>query len=209
MRKKARYCSVVLMSALMCFILSTERMQGESSVLKKEDRGKEVVELQQTLINMGYLHSNATGYYGPLTTEAIKQFQRDFGLLIDGIAGTNTTQQLEDVRKIAKVVHGEARGESFNGQVAVAAVIKNRLQSPEFPGTVEGVIKEKNAFTAVADGQYHLEPNAEAYRAVKDAWQGTDPSQGAHYYYNPVLATSEWIFTRTTQKQIGNHVFAN
>ncbi|MFB4164474.1 cell wall hydrolase [Alteribacillus sp. JSM 102045] len=189
--------------------LTFEKAEAHQGILKKEDTGESVMELQEALIHMGYLHSDATGYYGPLTAEAVQQFQSDFGLGVDGISGANTLRKLEDVRKIAQAVHGEARGESFEGQVAVAAVIRNRLDSPDFPSTVQEVITERNAFTAVQDGQYYLEPNASAYQAVKEAWRGNDPSQGSHYYYNPVIATSDWIHTRTNKLQIGKHVFAD
>ncbi|MFZ4452433.1 cell wall hydrolase [Salibacterium aidingense] len=184
-------------------------VEAHEGTLQKEDKGASVKELQHSLINMGYLHTNATGYYGSLTYNAVQQFQSDFGLTVDGMTGINTQQKLNEVNKLARVVHGEARGETFEGQVAVAAVIQNRLQSPEFPETVEEVITEKNAFTAVQDGQYNLEPDPTAYRAVKEAWNGYDPSRGSHYYYNPVLATSEWIWTRTENLQIGKHVFAD
>ncbi|SFE80096.1 cell wall hydrolase [Alteribacillus iranensis] len=183
--------------------------EASGGMLKVEDRGPTVEELQHTLIQMGYLHTDATGYYGTATEEAVKQFQSDFGLEADGVSGPNTLHEMENVRKIAQAVHGEARGESFEGQVAVASVIRNRMLSPEFPASVDEVIKQKNAFTAVRDGQYYLEPNATSYKAVKEAWQGWDPSGGSHYYYNPEIATSEWIFTRTVNLEIGNHVFAN
>ncbi|SFL73788.1 cell wall hydrolase [Salibacterium qingdaonense] len=182
---------------------------AQEDLLQQEEEGPEVKELQQSLVHMGYLHTNPTSYYGPLTNNAVQEFQADFGLAVDGKAGENTLHKLKEVDKLARVVHGEARGETFEGQVAVAAVIHNRLQSSEFPGTVEEVIKEKNAFTAVQDGQYHLAPGQSAYRAVKKAWNGYDPSKGSHYYYNPVLATSDWIWTRSTNLQIGKHVFAD
>nr|WP_066158334.1 cell wall hydrolase [Halalkalibacter krulwichiae] len=181
-----------------------------ATVLQLEDEGSAVVELQQQLIALGYLPTSATGYYGDYTKEAVRQLQRDFNLFQDGVAGPQTWAKLRDIEKIAKIVHGEARGESYEGQVAVAAVVKNRLQSPHFPSTVEGVIYQRNAFTAVQDGQYDLTPTYISYRAVKDAWKGWDPSQGATYYYNPHIATSEWIFANTTPKfSIGKHLFAD
>ncbi|WP_026700813.1 cell wall hydrolase [Salibacterium aidingense] len=195
--------------ALLFFIVFIPQVEAHEGLLQKEDEGPAVTELQQSLINMGYLHTNATGYYGPLTYNAVQQFQSDFGLAVDGMTGENTRKKLTEVNKMARVVHGEARGEAFKGQVAVAAVIHNRLQSSEFPGTVNEVITQKNAFTAVQDGQYKLEPNQTAFRAVKEAWNGYDPSMGSHYYYNPVLATSDWIWSRTENLQIGKHVFAD
>ena len=114
----------------------------------------------------------------------------------------------EEIDLLARAVYSEARGEQFQGQVAVAAVIINRIEDPDFPDDVAGVIFEPYAFTAVSDGQFWLEPDENAYRAVEEALEGADPSQGALYYYNPVTATSYWIFTRQTIIQIGRHLFA-
>lgn len=120
--------------------------------------------------------------------------------------GGQTYSQAE-INWLARVVHGEARGESYTGQVAVAAVVLNRVDSRQFPNTVYGVIFQPGAFTAVADGQISLTPNTTAYRAVREALAGSDPSGGALYYWNPVKATSKWIWTRTIINRIGNHVF--
>lgn len=109
---------------------------------------------------------------------------------------------------MAQMVYGEARGESFEGQVAVAAVILNRLNHPEFPNTISGILFQPGAFTAVQDGQFYLEPDATAYRAVEEALAGRDPTGGALFYWNPAKATSRWIWTRPIIKRIGNHVFA-
>lgn len=177
-------------------------------LLQKEDEGNHVIELQEKLIGLEYLHTNATGYYGSLTEEAVRDLQQDFKLTTDGVAGPHTFYRLEEIEQMARIVHGEARGEPYEGQVAVAAVVKNRLHSSEFPSTIEGVIYQRNAFTAVQDGQYELTPTSISYKAVRDAWTGWDPSQGATYYYNPQIATSEWIFTRTPTFSIGRHLFA-
>ena len=115
------------------------------------------------------------------------------------------TQQEWDM--LAKVVYGEARGESYDGQVAVAAVVLNRLESDAFPNTMYGVVFQKNAFTCVNDGQYYLVPNRTAYQAALDAMHGSDPTGGCLYYWNPITATSSWIWTRTIETKIGNHVF--
>ncbi len=118
-------------------------------------------------------------------------------------------QPTNDEKKLlARAVYSEARGEQYQGQVAVAAVILNRIDDPDFPDDVAGVIFQPLAFTAVADGQFWLEPNEQSYRAVEEALQGSDPSTGAIYYYNPATATSWWIFTRQTITRIGRHVFA-
>lgn len=117
------------------------------------------------------------------------------------------TQQEWDM--LAQVVYGEARGESYKGQVAVAAVVLNRVEHDAFPNTMHGVIFQENAFTCVDDGQYYLSPNRTAYQAALDAMHGADPTDGCLYYWNPVTATSSWIWTRTIETKIGNHVFGN
>ncbi|NLC76852.1 MAG: LysM peptidoglycan-binding domain-containing protein [Clostridia bacterium] len=121
---------------------------------------------------------------------------------------TRYSVSAQDKRYLAQAVYGEARGDSFEGQVAVAAVILNRLKSPDFPNTIQGVIFQPLAFTAVQDGQFYLEPDATAWRAVEEALAGRDPSGGALYYWNPATATSSWIWSRPIIKRIGNHVFA-
>ena len=113
----------------------------------------------------------------------------------------------DDLYWLSKAVFGEARGESYTGQVAVAAVVINRLENPEFPKTIKDVIFEPKAFTAVADGQIYMDPNANAIKAAREAMAGTDPSGGALYYWNPQKATSKWIWTRSIIKRIGNHIF--
>lgn len=114
----------------------------------------------------------------------------------------------EDLNWLARAVYGEARGESYTGQVAVAAVILNRVRHKDFPDTIKGVIFQPLAFTCVADKQIYLEPNASAIKAARAALAGQDPSGGALYYWNPAKATSKWIWSRPIMKRIGNHVFA-
>ena len=124
------------------------------------------------------------------------------------VKASSSAVKSADLDLLAKAVHSEARGESYVGKVAVAAVILNRVESPLFPNTVSGVIYQPWAFTAVNDGQINLAPDAEAYMAAKDALNGWDPSGGALYYYNPAKSTSKWIFTRQVIKTIDQHVFA-
>ena len=115
-----------------------------------------------------------------------------------------------EIQLLARCVNGEARGEPYEGQVAVAAVVLNRVKHPSFPNTIAGVIYQPGAFTATVDGQIHV-PIAESstvYRACRDAMNGWDPSNGAVYYYNPRKATSRWIFSREVVRVIGNHRFA-
>ncbi|MEB1808594.1 MAG: cell wall hydrolase [Bacillaceae bacterium] len=209
MLKKAKFFLPVFVCLLIVSLFPKEFYAYEYT-MQKEDRSQQVFQLQEKLVQLGYLHVAPTGYYGTLTENAVLQLQQDFRLSVDGIAGPRTLHRLMEIEKMAKIVHGEARGEAYKGQVAVAAVIKNRLYSSEFPSTVEGVIYQRNAFTAVQDGQYDLTPTYIAYRAVKDAWLGWDPTYGSTYYYNPRIATSQWIFNNTTPKlTIGRHLFAD
>lgn len=176
-------------------------------------------QVQQKLKDLGYYNGAIDGIFGTQTINAVKKFQRDYGLKVDGIVGKNTLNKLglgassgqyssTDIYLLAKCVHAEARGEPYVGQVAVAAVILNRVKSPNFPNTISGVIYQPWAFTAVNDGQINLEPNQSAYNAATDAMNGWDPTYGCIYYYNPTTATSQWIFSRQTVVTIGKHVFA-
>ncbi|ETP70261.1 hypothetical protein G159_02950 [Planococcus glaciei CHR43] len=176
--------------------------------LHSGSKGQAVTELQTKLKKLGYFHVTPTGYYGSITETAVSQFQRDFGVPATGYTGTLTRNKLEQVDMMAHVVHGEARGEVYKGKVAVAAVILNRINSSHFPNSTYDVIFQRNAFTAVNDGQYWLTPDASAYQAVRDAYQGWDPSAGATYYYNPAGVTDNWIFSRTVITKIGKHYFA-
>lgn len=187
---------------------SQNSAEAHSPDLYEGVSGKDVTELQSTLKKLGYFHTTPTGYYGSITKEAVIQFQRDFNVPSTGFTGPLTRAKLSEVDIMARVVNGEARGESYTGQVAVAAVILNRTESSAFPSSTYSVVFQRNAFTAVNDGQYNLKPNASAYQAVKAAVKGLDPSLGATYYYNPSGVTDTWIFSRTTITKIGKHVFA-
>ena len=203
----------------------------ETAVLKQGSTGGEVKELQRRLKMWGYYDGEVDGVYGSRTVEAVKYFQRKNGLTADGVAGKATFAALgmndsvkvldnenkstgnsaytsSDLYLLAKCIYAEARGESYTGQVAVGAVILNRVDSPAFPNTIAGVIYQKNAFTAVSDGQINLEPDQTAMNAASDAMNGWDPPYGCLYYYNPAVATSSWIFGRETVTVIGKHVFA-
>ncbi|WP_246017773.1 cell wall hydrolase [Mesobacillus subterraneus] len=189
-------------------ILGFGQPEAQAATLTSGTVGSDVTYVQSILKKLGYFKTETTGYYGPITVNAVKQFQRDFGIETTGGVGPKTAQLLNEMEMMAHVVYGEARGESYQGQVAVAAVVLNRVDSNDFPDTVRDVVFQRNAFTAINDGQYYLQPNDIAYHAVKDALLGWDPSNSSLYYYNPRLATSQWIFTRTVTKQIGNHYFA-
>ena len=203
----------------------------ETAVLKKGSTGGEVKEVQRRLKMWGYYNGAVDGIYGSKTVEAVKYFQRKNGLTADGIAGKATFAALgmndsvkalegsgssgkpsdytsSDLYLLARCIYAEARGESYTGQVAVGAVVLNRVDSPDFPNTIAGVIYQKNAFTAVNDGQINLQPDQTALNAASDAMNGWDPTYGCLYYYNPAVATSSWIFGRETITVIGKHVFA-
>ncbi len=196
-----------------------------AAVIRQGSSGATVKKIQQKLKNWGYYKGSVDGVYGAKTTAAVKYFQRKNGLTADGIVGaktlaalgissgsssssTSSTYSDSDVNLLAKLIYGEARGESYVGQVAVGAVVMNRIKSASFPNTMAGVIYQSYAFTAVSDGQINLTPNATAKKAAQDAMNGWDPTYGAIYYYNPATATSSWIFSRSTTVTIGNHVFA-
>ncbi|SFL71639.1 N-acetylmuramoyl-L-alanine amidase [Gracilibacillus orientalis] len=199
--------SVFILFIVFLFVGENTEVQA-ATTLEKGNSGQEVQDIQEKLFRMGYLNAEPTGYFGSLTERAVKDFQYETNLWVDGITGIKTRNQIDNVEMMARVVHGEARGESYEGMVAVAAVILNRKASIEFPNTIQRVIFQQNAFTAVQDDQYYLVPNTDAYHAVIDALDGYDPTNGTTYYYNPEKATDEWIFTRETVTQIGNHIFA-
>jgi len=280
---KWKWLIVFVCIMMSCVWIPDARIQAFSSqVIQRGSIGDDVIELQARLQNIGYYHGKIDGVYGWGTYWALRNFQQDFGLPVDGLAGTTTKNKLtkasnfnrefvhgqinkgneftyyggvdidkqvkqktttppangnsnankgtagsqnapaqtattsaslpegfsqNDIQLMANAVYGESRGEPYVGQVAVAAVILNRVQSPSFPNTVSGVIFEPGAFTAVADGQIWLTPNETAKEAVVDAINGWDPTGNAEYYFNPDTATSGWIWSRPQIKKIGKHIF--
>ena len=204
----------------------------ETAVLRQGSRGSEVKEVQRRLKQWGYYKGSVDGVFGTATRSAVIYFQKKNGLTADGVVGKATYKALgmndaynalqnsvpsqsgtngfseSDVYLLARTIYAEGRGEPYVGQVAIGAVIMNRIRSPQFPNTVSGVVYQKHAFTAVSDGQINLTPNDTALKAARDAMNGWDPSGGALYYYNPAVATSSWIFDRQTITVIGRHVFA-
>lgn len=195
-----------------------------SGLSKVGSRSDEVVAIQQKLKEKGYYNYTVDGIFGTRTRNAVISFQRDNGLAVDGIVGVNTLKALgisgkddsslggyssADYELLARIISAEARGESYIGQVAVGAVVLNRVEHPSFPDTVSGVVYQSGAFSCLYDGQFY-EPVAEsAYSAARDAINGLDPSGGAIYYYNPKTATSQWIFSRPVITTIGNHRFCS
>ena len=171
----------------------------------------------------GYYNGNIDGIYGSQTQEAVRYFQRKNGLTVDGIAGpktlaamgitssssgsTSSSSNSSNVNLLARLIYGEARGEPYTGQVAVGAVVMNRVKSSSFPNSISGVIYQSGAFDAVSDGQINLTPDATAKKAAQDAINGWDPSYGAIYYFNPSTATNKWIWSRPMTVTIGSHRF--
>ena len=218
--------SIISVACIGATIPSMSYQPVYAAVYQQGSTGSTVKTIQRKLKNWGYYNGSVDGIFGSKTKQAVRYFQQKNGLKVDGIVGNNTLKALgmptgssssssqtsgyseADINLLARLIYGEARGESYVGQVAVGAVVMNRIKSSSFPNTMSGVIYQRYAFTAVDDGQINLAPNATARKAALDAINGWDPSYGALYYYNPATATSAWIFTRKTTVTIGRHVFA-
>ena len=197
-----------------------EKEPAQATLSKLGSRGEEVRQVQQKLKGLGYYNASVDGIYGARTQTAVKSFQRACGLTADGIAGPKTLLYLglgaasssgsyssNDIYLLAKVIAAEARGESYKGQVAVGAVILNRVEHSSFPDSISGVIYQSGAFTCVRDSNWSVAPTSTAQKAAQDAINGWDPTGGAIYYYNPATAQSSWIRSRTIVAVIGSHVF--
>ncbi len=207
----------IFISIFAFFIL----LQSSAAALSRVgSTGQEVRNIQTKLKNWGYFNSAVDGIFGSKTEAAVKSFQRKNSLTPDGIAGPATLAKIglptgsssqssssDNKMLLAMVINGEARGESYEGQVAVGAVVLNRVKHSSFPNTIAGVIYQKGAFTAVDDGQINNAVQSTCMNAAQDALNGWDPTGGAIYYYNPKTATSSWIRSRPIIKTIGNHVF--
>lgn len=205
-------------------MLSLLAFQSSSAVVAWGSRGEQVQLIQQKLKEYGYFSGSVDGVFGQETYDAVLWFQQKNGLTVDGKVGSATAAALgitltggsisastykeKEIELLARLINGEARGEPYIGQVAVAAVVLNRVKHSAFPNTISGVIFQTGAFDAVWDGQFDLEPTSSCIRAARDAMNGWDPTGGCIYYYNPVTATNQWIRTRTVQLTIGKHAFA-
>ena len=216
---------IIIISMLFIIFISYNvfiRSQEVEALSKYGSRGEEVRTIQTKLKRWGYYNGNIDGIYGSQTLAAVKWFQRKNGLVVDGIAGKRTLEAMgiftsssssssstssSNLNLLARLVYGEARGEPYTGQVAVAAVVLNRVKSSSFPNTISGVIYQSGAFDVVRDGQINLTPNNTAIKAAQDALNGWDPSYGAVYYFNPATATNKWIWSRPHTVTIGNHRF--
>lgn len=227
MKNKVLFIASMITITLVITAIFTNNIIASSKTYSWGSSGETVKLIQQKLIRWGYMSGNADGNYGQQTWTAVKKFQQKNGLKVDGVVGKATLEKLgineavqtsssnggsnngheSDVRLLAAAIHGEARGEPYEGQVAVGAVIMNRTRHPSFPNTISGVIYQPGAFDAVKDGQINLTPNETSIRAARDAMNGWDPTDGAIYYWNPATATSKWIWSVPISKTIGKHVF--
>lgn len=193
---------------------------------RRGSRGEEVKQIQTVLKDRQLYTGNIDGIYGAQTEQAVIKFQKQMGLTADGIAGPKTLAALglgdapsgvtgiggysaNEVALLARIISAEARGEPYSGQVAVGAVILNRVAHPSFPNTLAGVIYQPGAFSCLDDGGVNAAVADSAYRAARDAINGSDPSGGAIYYYNPAKSTNKWIFSRPIITVIGNHRFCS
>lgn len=219
--------ALIFCGGLLFSFTAVDKNIDAASVVKQGSQGAIVRQIQTKLKNWGYYTGGVDGIYGSKTASAVKYFQRKNGLAQDGVVGAKTAAALgitlsssgssssggtastnnSDLYLMARAVYGEARGESYTGKVAVAAVILNRVRSKDFPNTVSGVIYQPWAFTAVHDGQINMGTNDECIKACRDAMNGWDPTYGCIYYYNPATATNQWIRSRPIIITIGKHVF--
>lgn len=214
----------ILFLVIVLVVLGLSKYNEVEALSKYGSRGNEVSQIQEKLKRWGYYNGSVDGIYGSKTLSAVKAFQRKNGLTVDGIAGQKTLSAMginssssgskagnntnsNDVNLLARVIYGEARGEPYTGQVAVGAVIMNRVKHNSFPNTLASVIYQSGAFDAVADGQVNLSPDSTAKKAAQDAINGWDPSYGAIYYFNPSTATNKWIWSRPLTVVIGKHRF--
>jgi N-acetylmuramoyl-L-alanine amidase len=219
---------MALLLVMMVSFMTGMADPAPGGTLKLGSSGADVEKVQSRLRQWGYYTGAVDGVYGQATADAVKMFQQRNGITPDGVVGDDTADAIGitigsgggkytpssgntasgDVYLLARAVYGEARGEPYSGEVAVAAVILNRVASSKFPNTIAGVIYQPGAFTCVSDGQINLTPDDTAIRAARDAMAGWDPSGGAIYYFNPNTATSAWIWSRPVITVIGRHRFA-
>ena len=226
-RNLRKYKKIIITIILLLGVGIMLIVAGKNSVQatsKYGSRGEEVKQIQTKLKRWGYYNGSIDGIYGTQTVNAVKSFQRKNGLTQDGIAGPATLKAMgitsssggtsqttgsnsSDINLLSHLIYGEARGEPYTGQVAVGAVIMNRVRSSSFPNSIAGVIYQKGAFDAVSDGQINMNPDSSAKKAAQDAYNGWDPSYGAIYYFNPATATNKWIWSRPLTITIGKHRF--
>lgn len=219
----AKFAVTLALALALCVLLQSAAYAA--SVLKVGSSGDEVVTLQTKLKRWGYYTGSIDGKFGTQTKKAVVYFQQKNGLVADGVVGPATAKAMgmalstsssgssgasnsnSDLYLLARCVYGEARGEPFKGQVAVAAVILNRVKSGEFPDSISGVIYQSGAFDAVKDGQINLTPDETSIKAATDAMNGWDPTNGCLFYYNPATSTNKWMLSLPVTLSIGRHNF--
>lgn len=220
-------CMTIIFTVIFTALYGMQMVStGQAPKMVLGDQGEEVKSLQQRLKNWGYYSGDVNGNYGMETLMAVKKFQNSWGLESSGITDAKTmlaagmgrlykksdvyaAATTDNVQLLARAINGEARGEPYEGQVAVGAVILNRVGDSRFPKTIAGVIYQPGAFTAVSDGQIYvpIDPKSTVVKAARDALNGWDPTDGCLYYWNPKTATSKWIWSRQIKRVIGNHYF--
>ena len=211
--------AVAMLFAVNILIIALAQ-SADAALYKRGASGATVTQIQTRLKSWGYYSGSVDGIYGSATESAVKYFQRKNGLSVDGQAGDKTLAALGiyepssagsaasgDVYLLARLISAEARGEPYIGQVAVGAVVLNRIDHPSFPNSLSGVIYQRGAFSCLDDGQFDLPIADSAYRAAREALAGSDPTGGAIYYFNPATATSKWIWSRPQMLTIGSHIF--
>ena len=223
-----KLCAFILsltctISTYTLYIDKQEKENAVTTLSKIGSRGEEVRQIQNKLKQLGFYNGSIDCIYGSATQRAVKRFQSSVGITADGIAGSKTLLYLglnsssgggsygsyssSDIWLLAKVIEAEARGESYTGQVAVGAVVLNRVESASFPDSISGVVYQAGAFSAVTDSNWSVSPSATSRKAAQDAINGWDPSYGCLYYYNPAKTSNRWIRTRPVVTTIGSHVF--
>ncbi len=222
--RKKLILALVVVFAVNIFIISIAQMSKKASAQTYSwgSSGSVVREIQSRLGDWGYYDGSVDGIYGNLTYNAVRYFQRTNGLSVDGVCGPQTLAAMgissggnsstaygNDINLLARLISAESRGEPYVGQVAVGAVVLNRMEHPSFPNSMSGVIYQNGAFTCLDDGEFYKPVVDSAYRAAKDALNGWDPSGGAIYYFNPHTATSAWIWSRPLLLEIGKHRFCS
>lgn len=225
LNQKKRWLGVITLLITLLLVSTVSGALGDRS-LSQGSRGPDVAELQKKLNSLGFVAGKADGIFGSKTKAAVIRYQRERGLKVDGIAGPQTIKDLKlltgesttasgkpvgpknvDVNLLARCVSAEARGEPYVGQVAVAAVILNRLKDPAFPNTIADIIYQPLAFSSVADGQINMAPTSSALKAAQEALSGVDPTGGALFFFNPAKTKNKFIWSRPQIMQIGNHIF--
>lgn len=224
MNSQAKYffkISVIVLAFIIVLTSLTLIPKSENVVSQVGSRGNEVRAIQERLKERGLFKDNVTGYYGEVTRKAVLAFQKQQGISQTGVAGPQTLRALgisvgsipssteANINLLARIISAEARGEPYVGQVAVGAVILNRIEHPSFPDSLSGVIYQDGAFTAIVDGQFNEPVSDSAYNAARDALNGWDPTSGCIYYYNPAKTSNAFMHSRPTITVIGSHRFCN